>query len=381
MIDRIIKKSIVSWLFKGKILIIYGARRTGKTTLAKQIISELGKKSLYLSCDTATVKMALRDPEPDKIKTFFGDNEVVVLDEAQHILNIGLVLKTFCDKFGDVQIIATGSSSFDLANKINEPLTGRAIEFILYPLSVSEYVGAFGMPSYKSNEEMFMRFGMYPEIIGKSEIIATTLLKNIETNYLFKDIFAFEEIRKPQLLHDLLTLLALQLGSEVSPHELAQKLSVSAVTVDRYLDLMEKTFVIKRLRALSRNGRNEVRSNFKVYFIDIGLRNAIIRNFNPLNIRQDIGGIFENFFIMERVKYMNNIGGFMNAYFWRTYDQKEIDYIEESMGTFTGYECKFSRKAHAKDVSTKRFLSLYASSKVYIVHRENYQQFLQSLNL
>lgn len=377
MYQRFIQKLIEKWILKGKVLVVYGPRQAGKTTLAKIILEEYGDKGAYFNCEVDSVRREISMVEPAKLKSFFGDKKVVVLDEAQSIENIGRILKTFVDEYPNQQIIATGSSSFDLANKINEPLTGRSIEFLLWPLSIREIIAQDGLPSFKASEEFMFRFGLYPGIYcdKDNQDKARRELENIQTNYLYKDILALEDIRKPKLLEDLLRLLAFQIGNEVSLNELATKLAVSIRTVERYLELLEKTFIIKRVYALSRNLRNEIRRGFKAYFIDIGIRNSLIQNFNPLSLRDDLGAIFENIFIIERIKKTMYEGGFKNYYFWRTYDQKEIDFIEESGGTLSAFECKYS-DGRISSASKKTFLESYPGSNITIVTKDNYLDWL-----
>jgi len=377
MYQRFIQKSIETWLFKSKIIVIYGPRQAGKTTLSQSILKKFNDDGLYLNCEVDSVKRELSKIEPAQLKNFFGRKKIIVLDEAQVIPNIGLVLKTFIDAYKDIQIIATGSSSFDLSNNVKEPLTGRSVEFNLLPLSIGEIVSHDGIPSLKSFEETFFRFGLYPNVYNNKDDqnVMRREIENIQSHYLYKDILMLEDIRKPKILEDLLQLLAFQIGNEVSLNEIAQKIGVSVVTIDRYIDLLEKTFVIYRLKALSRNQRNEVRHSFKVYFIDIGIRNSIIQNFNPLSLRDDFGKLFENIFIIERLKKAMYSEEFKNYFFWRTYDQKEIDFIEESNGVLHAFECKYSVGKIKKTVRDT-FLKLYPKSNIKVVTKDNYTDFL-----
>jgi predicted AAA+ superfamily ATPase len=377
MYDRFIQKSIESNLFKGKVIVIYGARQVGKTTISKSILSLYPNQSMYLNCELDSVKQELSFVEPKRLKSFFGDKKIIVLDEAQTIENIGTILKTFVDEYKDIQIIATGSSSFGLASLSKESLTGRSFEFIVHPLSTSEIVDKDGLVDYKQNIENIFRFGMYPKIysnrLNQEEMIRE--LETLTSSYLYKDLLNFQGIRKPKIIEDLLRLLAFQIGSEVSLRELALKIGVNAETIDHYIDILEKSFIIFRLRPLSRNLRKEVRSTFKVYFFDLGIRNTIISNLNNLTVRDDIGKIFENFFIIERVKKMSKDGVHKNLYFWRTYDQKEIDLIEEYNGTLKTFECKFKNGKISK--STKELFSeLYTNSTMDLVTFDNYLDFL-----
>lgn len=377
MYQRFIEKNIEKWLFKRKIIVLYGPRQAGKTTLVNSMLKSFADTGAYFNCEVDSVQRELSRAEPSALKSFFGEKKIVALDEAQSIPNIGRILKTFIDAYPAQQIVATGSSSFDLAGKLSEPLTGRSVEFLLLPLSLGEIVAADGRPSFASYEETIFRYGLYPDIYNhrSSQEVARRELENIQTNYLYKDILTFEDIRKPKLLEDLLRLLAFQIGSEVSLNELSVKLAISVATVERYLDLLEKTFIIKRLYALSRNLRNEVRRGFKAYFIDIGIRNALIQNFNAVSLRDDMGGIFENLFVIERIKKALYADAFRNYYFWRTYDQKEIDFIEESGGALTAFECKFSG-GRVSAASRKRFTAAYPGSSVTVVTKDTYLDFL-----
>jgi uncharacterized protein len=378
MYTRLLQNMVEKWLFKEKIIIIYGPRQAGKTTLSKQILEKYGNDGLYLNCEFPSVQEQLKKAEPTILRSFFGNKKIAVLDEAQSIQNIGRVLKTFIDEYKDIQIIATGSSSFDLANKINEPLTGRSIEFTLLPLSVKEIIDNDGMPNFKANEETIFRFGLYPGVYNKkdSQEAMKIEIENIESGYLYKDILSFDEIRKPAILKDILKLLAFQVGSEVSLNEIAQKLEISTETVSKYIDLLEKCFIVKKLSAFSRNLRNEIKKNFKVYFIDIGIRNSIIQNYNSPELRKnDIGSIFENIFVMEKMKKDLYLKEFKNYYFWRTYDQKELDFIEESGGKLSAFECKYSNEKMSKSAK-KTFLDNYPNSELSIVTKNNYLDFL-----
>lgn len=377
MYQRFIQKNIEKWLFRGKIIVLYGPRQAGKTTLVQLMLKPFADTGAYFNCEVDSVQRELSRAEPAALKSFFGEKKIIVLDEAQNIPNVGRTLKTFIDTYPTEQIVATGSSSFDLAGKLNEPLTGRSVEFLLLPLSLGEIVATDGRASFASYEETIFRFGLYPGIYShrSSQEVARRELENIQTNYLYKDILAFEDIRKPRLLEDLLRLLAFQIGSEVSLNELSVKLAISVATVERYLDLLEKTFIVKRVYALSRNLRNEVRRGFKAYFIDIGIRNALIQNFNAVSLRDDMGGIFENLFVIERVKKALYEDVSKNYYFWRTYDQKEIDFIEESEGALAAFECKFSL-GRVSAASRKRFAGAYPESSVTVVTRDTYRDFL-----
>jgi len=373
-ITRTLERSIVSRLFKGKAIVIYGPRRSGKTTLCKKIISKY-KNFKYFLCDNPDVKEALTDKNSTELRNFLGDSELVVLDEAQNVRNIGVTLKILVDTYPELQIIATGSSSFDLANNIVEPLTGRKYEFELFPLSYAEIVQFEGVLEAKRNLEKILRYGLYPDIYMHSDGLEQELIEEIKSSYLFKDILSYQEIKNSEALAKLLQMLALQIGSEVSYSELAQKIGIDVKTVQKYVDLLEKIFVIKRLPALSRNMRNEISKSRKIYFYDLGIRNALIRNFNPLEIRQDVGGLWENFCVMEKIKNISNHRKFANFYFWRTWEQQEVDFIVEKDGKFEAFEFKWSDK---KISAPAKFFELYPNSTWEVVNRENFEKFLSN---
>ena len=373
MINRKIEKNIVENLFKGKVIIIYGARQVGKTTLVKKIADDYKGQSSYFNCDLISVQDALSIPEANRIKNFLGDHNIIILDEAQRIKNIGLILKILIDTYPELQIIATGSSSFDLANEINEPLTGRKIVFNLFPLSVEEIMGDNGFLYIDSKLEKILRYGTYPDVFFSEDKEAASKIEEIASSYLFKDILSFDKIKKSSIIVKLLQLLALQVGSEVSYNELASKLGINRITVEKYIDILEQCFILFRINSFSRNLRNEISKSIKIYFYDLGVRNILIKNLNPLDIRNDAGFLWENFCILERIKRnkYNNI--FANYYFWRTYDQKEIDFIEERDGKLFAYEFKLNRE-HSKAPSI--FLETYKNSQYQTINRENYYKFL-----
>ncbi|HOF45029.1 MAG TPA: ATP-binding protein [Candidatus Pacearchaeota archaeon] len=373
MINRKIEKNIVENLFKGKVIIIYGARQVGKTTLVKKIADDYKGQSSYFNCDLISVQDALSIPEANRIKDFLGDHNIIILDEAQRIKNIRLILKILIDTYPELQIIATGSSSFDLANEINEPLTGRKIVFNLFPLSVEEIMGDNGFLYIDSKLEKILRYGTYPDVFFSEDKEAASKLEEIASSYLFKDILSFDKIKKSSIIVKLLQLLALQVGSEVSYNELATKLGINRITVEKYIDILEQCFILFRINSFSRNLRNEISKAIKIYFYDLGVRNILIKNLNPLDIRNDAGFLWENFCILERIKRnkYNNI--FANYYFWRTYDQKEIDFIEERDGKLFAYEFKLN-KEHSKAPSI--FLETYKNSQYQTINRENYYKFL-----
>jgi len=373
MIKRELQQSIEQQLFKGKVIIIYGPRRVGKTTLAKQILSN-HENNRYINCELLENKMALESTNSTALKGFLGNFRLIVLDEAQQINDIGRILKIISDTFPEIQIIATGSSSFELGNRISEPLTGRSREYFLYPFSIGELVTNTDRLEVNARLDIILRFGSYPEVYGRPENEAIEEINQIAGNYLYKDVLMFELIKRPSLLLNLLNALALQVGNEVSMNELSRLLRETVPTIQRYIELLEKAFVIFRLRSFNRNLRKEIAKGQKIYFYDLGIRNALIRNFNPLDLRADTGAIWENFCIVERMKYNANRRRFVNSWFWRTYDQKEVDYIEEEAGKITAVE--FEIKSSRKSKMISDFMNAYPETVFQTVSRENIWAFV-----
>ncbi|KKP77797.1 MAG: hypothetical protein UR78_C0029G0001 [Candidatus Moranbacteria bacterium GW2011_GWF2_35_39] len=372
IIKRKIQDSVEKALFKGKIVIIYGARQVGKTTLVKEIQKKYLAESIYLNCDEPDIREAFSDKTSTEIKAYLGKAKIVILDEAQRIKNIGLTLKLMADNFPEIQIIATGSSSFDLSSKIAEPLTGRKNEFFLYPFSYSELKAIYSELELNRLLEQRIIFGMYPEVIeGGKE--AQKNLKSLAKSYLYKDILEFQGIRNSEAIEKLLQALALQIGDEVSYNELAQTVGIDKNTVANYIQILEKAFIIFRLNPYSRNLRSELKELRKIYFFDTGVRNAIINNINPLNLRQDVGALWENFLISERLKFNSNNGLDCNAYFWRTKEGKEIDYLEDAGGKLRGFEIKWKKD---KFKIPEIFLKTYAQSNVILINKDNYAEFI-----
>lgn len=372
LIDRTIFNKIEKYLSEKEedVVLLYGPRQAGKTTIIKEILKKVGGQGKYFSGDDLAAQEIFSKNELEHLKRYAEKGEIIVIDEAQRIKNIGLSLKLMHDEIG-ARVIASGSASFDLADKISEPLTGRTRTFMLYPLAYEEikskYAGA--LPDTMLGE--LLRFGMLPRVhtIGSNEEKEKYLYEYIN-NYLYKDILAFSGVRKPKKAVDLLSLLALQIGSEVRISELAQNLAISQQSVSNYLEIFEKMFVLVNLRGFSRNLRKEISKTSKYFFLDIGLRNALIRNFNPLNLRQDAGALFENFFIVEKIKKSANHEQPANFYFWRTYDQKEIDLIEERGGKLIGYECKFSAKKEIRP--PKDWMAAYENAEFKLITADNF---------
>ncbi|MHB8443367.1 MAG: ATP-binding protein [Patescibacteria group bacterium] len=370
---RLIQNRIEGNLFKKKAIIIYGARQVGKTTLVKKIQEKYSENSLYLNADEPDIRYSLENKTSTEIKKIIGDNTFLIIDEAQRVNNIGLTLKLIIDNFPLVQVIATGSSSFELSNSISEPLTGRKFEFHLYPLSIEEMLEKKTNIEVNRLLENILLFGMYPEIVSGSSLDSQMKIEEIASSYLFKDILQFQNIRNSEILTKLLQALALQIGSEVSYNELANLLNIDKDTVSRYIQILEKAFIIFSLKPYSRNLRKEIGKLRKIYFYDLGIRNAIIKNFNVLSLRQDTGELWENFIISERIKYNNNRGIHINNYFWRTYDKKEIDYIEDVNGKLEGFEIKYSSAKFKKYIE---FLNTYKESSISLVNKDNFLDFV-----
>jgi hypothetical protein len=371
-IARNIQRDVEKALFKGKIVVIYGARQVGKTTLVKEIMLNYSEKSLYLNCDELDVREALTDKTSTELKSFIGSCQLLIIDEAQRVKNIGLTLKLLVDNFPTIQVIATGSSSFELSNKIAEPLTGRKMEFFLYPFSINELLQVYTPLEMDRLLEERLIFGMYPSVL-LAEADRDKIVRELATSYSYKDVLTYQDIRNPELLEKLLQALALQVGSEVSYSELAQLLGVNKVTIESYVRILEQAYIIFRVGPFSRNIRNELKKKRKIYFYDLGLRNALINNLNPISLRQDVGALWENFIISERIKRNNNLGLSVSSYFWRTTNGKEIDYLEEASGVLSGYEFKWQKNNFS---APREFLKAYPGSEIKLVNKDNYQKFI-----
>ena len=374
MYHRDLKPIIADKCFRHKAILLLGARQVGKTTLLKEFIKEQPNDVLYLNCDDLVVVSNLTNRNILQLKLLIGEAKLVVIDEAQKVDNIGLTIKIIVDNFPDVQVIATGSSAFELRNRLNEPLTGRKYEYQLFPISTNEIYKSNGFIEVEKLLESRLIYGSYPDILTQSQEVHE-LLNALTDSYLYKDVLAMGELRKPELLNKLLQAIAFQVGSEVSYSELATTIGSDAKTVERYIELLEKCFIIFRLNGLSRNLRNELKKAKKIYFYDNGVRNAVIQQFAPLNMRNDIGALWENFFISERIKYNHYRQHYCNIYFWRTKSQQEIDYIEERDGKFSIFEMKWNtKKLDVKFPSS--FIKAYPIAESAIITPENYFTFL-----
>ncbi|HPH78678.1 MAG TPA: ATP-binding protein [bacterium] len=370
-IRRQIQPLIEKNMFQGKAIIIYGPRQVGKTTLVKAIQSKYQEKSVYLNCDEPDIREALIDKTSTELEHFIGDKKLVILDEAQRVKNIGVTVKLLVDNFSDMQIIATGSSSFDLSNKIVEPLTGRKYEFYLYPFSLEELQSLYSSLEIHRLLEQRIIYGSYPDIVIDSAD-RDNKLRELTRSYLYKDVLQYQKIRNGEILEKLLQAIALQIGNEVSYNELATAVGTDKNTIQQYIRILEQAFIIFRLQPFSRNLRNELKKLRKIYFYDTGIRNAVINNLNPLNLRNDTGALWENFMISERVKFNANHQLSKNIYFWRTHAKQEIDYLEEHRGELLAYEFKWQKKSYT---TPKSFIDSYGV-KASVVNKENYGSFV-----
>jgi predicted AAA+ superfamily ATPase len=369
MFERTIQSRIIEKMYRGKAIILVGARQVGKTTLIKEILK--GQKFLFLDADDPSTRNLLQQPTTEQIRTIIGENKCIFLDEAQRIPGIGLTLKIITDQFKNVQVFASGSSSFELGNVLNEPLTGRKWEYELFPISWEEYEHKIGVIKSEQQIENRLLYGMYPEVINNQGDERETL-KNLVNSYLYRDLLSFSEIRKPEVLEKLLQALALQVGSEVNYNELSNLLGINKITVQKYIDVLMKGYIIFKLNSFSRNVRNEIKQNRKIYFYDNGIRNMLLGNFNPLDLRADKGALWENFLMAERRKQHLYKDTFAKMYFWRTKQQQEIDLVEEVNGEISAYEFKWKRK---NTKFPQRFIDAYRAN-VMIVDRENFRSFV-----
>ena len=357
-----------------KVVIIYGPRRCGKTTLISEYLKGVSIKYLYVNGEDITVQNYLSSQSIEKLTSFIGSHKLLVIYEAQKIKNIGLNLKLIIDNIKDLHVIATGSSSFDLAQHIGEPLTGRKYTLKMFPLAQLELQAIENLAQTEANLENRLIYGSYPEVVLIQDNNQKEMyLKEIVSSYLYKDILEIEGIRHSNKIIRMLQLIAFQIGKEVSHNELGVQLGMSKNTVERYLDLLEKSFVIYRLNGFSRNLRKEISKNSRYYFLDNGIRNAVINNFNPLEIRDDIGMLWENYLVVERIKKQEYLSISSNNYFWRTYDRKEIDFVEERGGHIYGFELKWKKR---REKPPREWGEAYPNASYLIVTRENYLEFI-----
>ena len=366
-------------MFCGKAIILIGARQVGKSTLFEQILDDpqLGignDQILSIYCDDAESRRLLEDVSLTDLRQQLAGKRLVMVDEAQRIQGVGLTLKLITDHFKDVQLLVTGSSSFMLQGKLNEPLTGRKFEYHLYPLSTKELFDDGGLLRIRQTFESRLIYGSYPDVVTGAGN-PRDLLMNLSGSYMYQDLLSLEGVRKPVLLEKLLVALALQVGSEVSYSELAQTIVTDNKTVEKYVDLLEKCYIIFRLNGLSRNLRNELKKAKKIYFYDNGIRNAVIQQFAPLDMRNDVGALWENFFISERIKHNHYAGHYCNIYFWRTKTQQEVDYIEECDGMMTAFEMKWNPKKGSATFP-KTFLEAYNVKETIVITPDNYLDYL-----
>ncbi len=372
MIPRLLEQTVRARWDSGKALVVVGPRQVGKTTLLRKICDETGPY-LFLNADEADTRAQLENTSLTRLRQIIGPSKTVFVDEAQRVRNIGLTLKLITDQLPDVRLLVSGSSSLDLANEINEPLTGRKFEFRMYPISWQELIQNQGFLAARQQLETRLLYGFYPDVvtsIGDERAI----LQQLSGSYLYKDLLTLGGIRRPELLDKLLIALALQVGNEVSYNELARTLQIDRATVENYISLLEKAFIVFRLGPFSRNLRTEISSSRKVYFYDNGIRNAILADFKPLALRGDVGALWENFLVSERQKVLHYNGIWARSYFWRTRQQQEIDYLEEQDGALRAWEFKWNPLAKAR--FPKPFLETYTPVQTQVVHRDNFEEFV-----
>lgn len=373
MIKRDIETQIIDDFHRGKVISIIGPRQVGKTTLLSQIDTE-GKKVLSLNCDDDIDALTIEDKSSSELRILLEKYDLAFIDEVQRVRNIGMTLKKIADLRLNTNVIVTGSSSLSIRDKINEPATGRVIEYNLLPLSLSELATHTSELDVRKTLESRLIYGCYPEVVTDAPSAKRTIIR-LANNYLYKDLLSYGGIRKPEVLQKLVRALALQVGSEVSYNELSKIVGIDKNTVENYIGLLEKCFVIFRLDSFSRNMRNEIQKGKKIYFYDNGIRNAIISNFAPLELRNDAGALWENLMISERAKRNAYSQSYAQPYFWRTRTQKEIDYIEDCDGTLTAFEFKWNENSKAKVPSD--FLDSYPNSHFEVITPSNFWQFVR----
>ena len=376
-ITRTLEKTITEALNLNKIIIVYGPRQVGKTTLARDILQQYkDKQVLEISADEKRFRDVLSSQDSVKLKQLIGNANIVFIDEAQRVKDIGLNLKIMHDQIPDLKIIVTGSSSFDLANKTKEPLTGRNISFKLYPLALCELQNHFSKIDLESMLDNILIYGLYPDIFNQQNLeYKYKNLKELTQSYIYKDILNLETIKNINKVEDLLQLLAFQVGSEVSVTELATQLSINKATVEKYISILEQAFIVFRLSGYSKNLRKEVTKMDKIYFYDNGIRNMLINNFNNLNLRDDVGKLWENFLISERIKFIEYTNLRAKSHFWRTYTNVEIDYVEETEQKLFAYEFKYN--THNKKYKVpKTWIDAYPNSEFKVISKDNFFDFI-----
>ena len=373
MIERLLKEQINKRLWRGKVIIIVGPRQVGKTTLLRMLTKDSDRRVLVWNCDEPDVRRRLTEPSSTALGAETSEADLILIDEAQRVQNIGITLKLLVDNFPDKQVVVTGSSAIELSNSINEPLTGRKYEYVMFPFSAEELIREFGATDERRLLERRLLYGSYPEVVNHPGEERETLT-NLVSSYLYKDIFSFQDVRKPEIIEQLLQALALQVGSEVSFNELGRTLGLTSITVQRYIDLLEKSYVLFHLRSFSRNVRSELKKSRKIYFYDNGVRNAILGDYKPLGLRNDTGALWENYLISERMKRNAYNAFYGKSYFWRTQQQQEVDYIEDYDGVLHTYEFKWSSTKQPR--LTETFAKNYPDHTFTVVNPDNYKNFV-----
>ena len=376
MIERFIKEQVSKRLYRGKVVIIVGPRQVGKTTLLKMLVADTDRKVLVWNCDEPDVRKKLNEPTSTELGAETAKTDLILIDEAQRVKNIGITLKLLVDNYPEKQVVVTGSSAIELSNSINEPLTGRKYEYVMFPFSSEELIREFGPTDERRMLEHRLIYGSYPEVVNHPGEERETLT-DLVNSYLYKDIFSFQDVRKPEIIEQLLQALALQVGSEVSFNELGRLLGLTSITIQRYIDLLEKSYVLFHLRSFSRNVRSELKKSRKIYFYDNGVRNALIGDYKSLVLRTDTGALWENYIISERMKHNSYNSFYGKSYFWCTQQQQEVDYIEDYDGVLHAYEFKWSTSKQPR--LTETFAKNYPDHTFTIVSPENYQDFVSGI--
>ena len=372
MIDRILKETIEKHLFKGKAIILMGSRQTGKTSWLEQLFPK-NDDTIWLNGDDIATQTLMENMSATRLQQLLGGKRLLIIDEAQRIKDIGLRMKLVTDQIKDVQLVATGSSSFELANRLNEPLTGRKWEYRMYPISFAEMAEHHGLLNELTLIPHRMVYGYYPEVVTSAgnEI---EVLRQLTDSYLYRDLFALDNVKKSDKLVLLLKALAYQIGSQISYSELASTVGIDAKTIEAYINVLEKAYIIFRLPSYSRNMRSELKHSKKIYFYDNGVRNALISGFAQIENRMDTGALWENFVVAERMKYNEYYSHWCNTYFWRTQEQKEIDYLEEYNGQLHAYEFKYNPKKQV--AAPKSFIAAYPDAEYNVITPDNIEQFV-----